>query len=94
MLEMKIAEESSKVRRTREKIEKQLQKEKKQVTPEALAQCVEKIAKWIAHNQPNREVIMKSSCQLFNQNQNAAEVSKKVQLFARSLMIHDTIYQK
>lgn len=85
MKEKFIAPESSKTKRAREKLIKQWETEKVQITPKALKSTVDKIHKWIADNAQHRIPIKEKSIQLFNQNQDAAKVSKKVQLIAETL---------
>lgn len=82
--ERPIAPESLKTRRVREKILKQWKAEKEQFTPKALKETVDKIYKWIADNAKYRTQVEKS-IRLFNQNENAAAISKKVQHFAEKL---------
>lgn len=80
-----IAPESLKTKRAREKLLKQWEAEKEHFTPTALAETVDKIHKWIADNAKHRVLIKEKSIKLFNQNQNAADISKKVQVFAEKL---------
>src|SRR5690606_26667433 len=79
------APESSKTKKVREKILKQWESEKNQITPKALQDTVEKIHKWIADNSKNRLPVEKKGIRLFNQNKDAAALSKKVQVFADAL---------
>lgn len=83
--EKQIAPESSKTKQAREKLVKQWELEKVQITPKALKNTVDKIHKWIADNAKHRTPIKEKSIQLFNQNQDAAKVSKKVQQIAETL---------
>ncbi len=81
-----IAPESIKTKRAREKLRKRWESEKELFTPKALQKTIEKIHKWIADNAKNRISIKeKSSIKLFNQNKDAAEISKKLQVFAENL---------
>lgn len=84
-LERPIAPESAKTKRAREKLMKQWEAEKIQITPKALKSTVEKIHKWIADNAKHRVQIKEKSIRLFNQNKEAALVSKKVQIIAEKL---------
>lgn len=79
-----LAPESLKTRRAREKLLKQWEEEKQQITPKAIADTTNKIRKWIADNAKHR-VPIKEKIELFNRNQNAADLSRKVQLFADKL---------
>lgn len=80
-----VAPESNKTKRAREKLIKQLEKEQQQITPQALKATAEKIYKWIGDNAKQRVAIKKKSIRLFNQNKDAASLSKKVQMIAASL---------
>ncbi len=81
-----LATESLKTRRAREKLLKQWESEKKHITPKAIAETTDKIRKWIADNAKHR-VPIKEKIELFNQNKDAAVLSKKVQQFAERLKI-------
>src|SRR5438105_3353430 len=83
--ERPIAPESLKTRRAREKLLKQWEEEKQCFTQQALEETVDKIHKWIADNAKHRIQIKEKSIKLFNQNQNAAAISKKIQFFAEKL---------
>lgn len=80
-----LAPESLKTRRARERLLKQWESESGQFTVQAIADTVDKIHKWIADNAKNRVPIKEKNIKLFNQNQNAAEISKKVQAIANKL---------
>lgn len=84
--ERRVAPESVKTKRAREKLIKQWETEKKQFTPKALEETVDKIHKWIADNAKHRiQIKEKTSIKLFNQNKDAAAISKKVQGFSERL---------
>ena len=84
--ERRIVQESTKTKRAREKLLKQLESERKQFTPRALKETIEKIHKWIADNSKYRvRIEKKTSIKLFNQNIDFASISKKVESFAKSL---------
>jgi len=85
--ERPIAPESVKTKRAREKLVKQWDAEKELITPKALKETVDKIHKWIADNAKHRIQIKEKSIRLFNQNKDAAEISKKVQIFAERLKL-------
>ncbi len=82
--ERPLAPESLKTRRAREKLLKQWEEENRQITPKAIAEAIDKIHKWIADNAKHR-VPIKEKIELFNQNQNAAKLSEKVQKFAEKI---------
>lgn len=84
--ERRVAPESVKTKRAREKLLKQWETEKKHFTPKALEETVDKIHKWIADNAKHRiQIKEKTSIKLFNQNKDAAAISRKVQGFANKL---------
>lgn len=83
--ERPIAPESLKTKRAREKLLKAWEEEKEYFTPKAIEETVDKIHKWIADNAKNRIQIKEKSIKLFNQNKDAAGLSKKVQQFAEKL---------
>ena len=80
-----LAKESPKTQRAREKIRKQWEEQDLLITESALADTVDKIHKWIAANAVNRVRLKEKDIRLFDQNQNAAALSQKVQLFAKRL---------
>lgn len=82
-----IAPESSKTKKAREKLLKQWNAEKEQFTPKALEETVDKIHKWIADNAKHRVPIKEKSIRLFNQNKDAAAISKKVEQIAEKLKV-------
>lgn len=81
----RIAPESVKTKRAREKLRKQWEHQDKFITPAALADTVDKIHKWIAANATHRVHLKEKDIRLFDQNQNAAVLSQKVQQFAQKL---------
>lgn len=74
-----IAPESLKTRRAREKLLKNWEMEKREVTPKALKETVDKIHQWIADNAKDRVPIKGKSIKLFNQNKDAASTSRKIE---------------
>lgn len=81
----RIAPESTKTKRAREKLRKQWEHQDQFITAAALADTVDKIHKWIAANATHRIHLKEKDIRLFDQNQNAAMLSQKVQLFAQKL---------
>ena len=77
-----LAEESAKTQKAREKIRKQLEAQDLLITATALANAMEKIHQWIALNVANRVFLKNKEIRLFDQNQNAAQLSRKVQEIA------------
>lgn len=91
---MTLAPESSKTRRVREKLLKVWEEERKMLTPEAIKETVDKIHKWIADNAQHRVTIKDKNINLFNQNQDAASISKKVQSIADKVKFDMTQFGK
>jgi hypothetical protein len=81
----RIALESNKTKRAREKLRREWGRQEKLITPEALAETVEKIHQWIASHAAQRVSVLSKEIKLFDQNKNAAALSKKVERFALSL---------
>src|SRR3989344_4741606 len=88
-----IAPESEKTKRARRKLLENWEKEKLHITPKAISETIEKMHKWIADNAKHR-VPIKEKIALFNQNQNAAGVSRKVQQIAMRLKLNDKSWGK
>jgi len=82
-----IAPESKKTRRARDKLRKQWAEQDRLITPQALADTVDKIHKWIAAHALNRTALKEKEIGLFDQNQNAAALSQKVERFAKNLQV-------
>jgi hypothetical protein len=81
-----IAPESNKTRRAREKLREQIKKQESLITPQALADTINKIQKWIAANAAYRTSLReKKDIRLFDQNQNAATTSKRIQELEQKL---------
>ena len=83
----RIAPESVKTKRAREKLQKQWEEQDLLITETALADTVDKIHKWIAANATHRVSLREKDIRLFDQNQNAAALSRKVTLFATKLQL-------
>lgn len=81
----KHAPESHKTRKAREKLLETFKKQDAQITDEALKATLEKIHQWISDHNDSRVTIKGKPIQLFAQNQNAADTSKKVKEFAQML---------
>lgn len=80
-----FAEESCKTQRAREKLKKQMDMWKKSVTPEALAEKKQEMHLWIARRASHRVTLRDKEISLFDENQNAAGLSRKVALFAQRI---------
>ncbi len=81
----KIAEESPKTRKAREKLKRQLEALDKKVTPQALEKKAIEIQQWIDRNASVRVPLKTKSISLFDENQNAAELSQRVSLLAEQI---------
>lgn len=81
----KIAPESHKTKRVREKLRKHWEAQDQLITPSALADTVDKIHQWIATNATHRVHLKEKDIRLFDQNQNAAALSRKVEQFSQKL---------
>lgn len=76
-LEKKLALESEKTKKAREKLRKKLESLEQKITPQALERKSLEIGRWIERHAPQR-VILKQKMSLFDENKNTAEVSAKV----------------
>lgn len=77
-----IAEESPKTRKAREKLKKQLDAFEKKITPQALEKKAIEIQRWIARHASHRVPLKTKSISLFDENQNAADLSQRISLLA------------
>jgi|GEM_PF-665712 len=73
-----FAEESAKTRKAREKLKKKLEALEKKITPQALEKKTIEIHRWIARHASQRTVLRSKNISLFDENQNTADLSKKV----------------
>lgn len=83
-----LAEESVKTKRAREKLKKQMEMWKKEVTPQALEEKKREMHLWIARHAMHRIALKDKEICLFDGNQNTAMVSRKVALIAKKLSSH------
>lgn len=81
----RIAPESSRTKRAREKLRQQWTETDSMITEAALADTVAKIHHWIAANAAHRVSLRNKEICLFDQNQNAAALSRKVQQIAQKI---------
>ncbi len=77
-----LAEESPKTRKAREKLLKQLMQKEKQITSQALEKKTIEIQKWISRHAHNRIILKSKNIGLFDENQNAAGLSRRVSSLA------------
>ncbi len=75
----RFAKESIKTKRAREKLKKKLEAFDLALTPHALEQKRIEIHRWIALHAPSRVVLRKKEISLFDENQNTAKLSARVQ---------------
>ena len=73
-----VVQESAKTRKTREKLKKRLDALDQKITPQALKEKVIEIHRWIALNAGHRVLLRTKEISLFDENQNTADVSRKV----------------
>lgn len=74
----KIAEESEKTKKTRAKLRKRLEEIDLGITPQALKRKSSEIHRWIARHASERVPLRTKSISLFDENQNTAGLSQKV----------------
>lgn len=84
-LEKKIAEESEKTKKAREKLRKRLLELEKKVTTQALERKNMEIHRWIARHAPQRIVLRSKNISLFDENKNTAEISQRISKVALQL---------
>ena len=75
----KLAKGSNRTKRARQKPEEKRAKQEAKITDAAIDDTIEKIHKWIAMHSMGRVILKDKEIHLFDQNQNAALLSKKVQ---------------
>lgn len=80
-----IAEESHQTKKAREKLRQKLQQIDAQITPEALKEKTHEMHHWIARHASNRVTLKEKSISLFDENQNAAELSERIAKIALKL---------
>lgn len=83
--EANIAEESDKTKRAREKLRRQLEAVENRVTKQAIEKKSAEIHRWIGRHANNRLVLKSKAISLFDENQNPAPESEKVEQFSKDL---------
>ena len=81
----RLAEASSKTDRAREKLKRQLEAIDKKITPQALKKKTIEIHRWIERHAAHRVVLKSKSICLFDENQNTADLSRRVVKLAEKL---------
>jgi hypothetical protein len=78
----KIAKESEKTRKAREKLKRRLEAIDQKITPHALEKKSIEIHRWIARHAPQRIVLKTKTISLFDENKNTAAISQKISKIA------------
>jgi len=81
-----LAEESEKITKTREKLEKRLKQQDESVTEENLNKKITQIHEQIARKADQRVFVRKGSLSLFDNNTNPAKSSSRVDSYAQKIM--------
>lgn len=80
-----IAKESAATRKVREKLQKKIEKLEEKITPDAIKRKITEMHKWIAKHASQRVILRSKSISLFDGNQHAAQMSRKVAVLAEQL---------
>ncbi|MBM3195496.1 MAG: hypothetical protein FJZ62_01945 [Chlamydiae bacterium] len=75
----KVAQESEKTKKAREKLKTRLKKIDTMVTSQAIDEKKDQIADWISRHSWSRDSVTKDDLGLFDKNRNSAPLSKKTQ---------------
>ena len=84
-LEKKLAEESEKTKKAREKLKRRLMELERKVTEQALERKNMEIHRWISRHAPQRVVLRTKNISLFDENKNTAEISQRIAKVAMQL---------
>ena len=89
-------DESVQVCKAREKLKKRLEAVEKKITAQALEKKSVEIHKWISKNASERVVLYTKNISLFDENQNTAKVSQRVNSIAAKIqgeikLLHDLV---
>lgn len=87
-----IVDESSKTRKAREKLKRKLAYLDQPITSQDLQKKTIEIHRWISRHASQRVALRSKSISLFDENQHAARLSRKVAAFAEQL--HSKIFPK
>lgn len=82
---MTHAPESRKTQKAREKLKKHWLEIDKCITPEALGEKIDEIHRWISRHAHHRILLRNKNISLFDENQNAAQISQRVRMIAQKL---------
>ena len=83
----RLAQESSKTQKAREKLRRHWSDLEKKITAEALQEKTEEIHRWIARHAHLRVHLKNKNISLFDENQNAAKISQRVRTIAQKLSV-------
>ncbi|MCH9620679.1 MAG: hypothetical protein S4CHLAM20_00800 [Chlamydiia bacterium] len=84
-MKKKLAEETERTLKARNKLKKRLGLIEDKVTDAALEKKTDEIHRWISKHANDRVVLKKKSISLFDSNKNAAKMSSKLQKMADAL---------
>jgi hypothetical protein len=79
---VKIAKESEKTQKAREKLKRRLKAIDEKITPHALEKKTIEIHRWIARHAQHRVVLKTKTISLFDENKNTASTSQKINKIA------------
>lgn len=85
--EKKLAQESLKTKKAREKLQKRFQSMDEVITKEAIEKKSIEIHRWISRHADKRISLKDKSISLFDENQNAAEISQKISKIAEQFQL-------
>jgi len=80
-----VARESEKTIKVREKLKKQLESIKKDITQASLKKKTDEIHSWIAKHAMQRKVLKHKNIPLFDENQNSAKNSLAIKMLSKKL---------
>jgi len=81
----KVAEESPKTKKVREKLKRHLDAIDEKVTKQSLERKLIEIHRWLEKRHTDRVVLSKKRVAIFDENQNSAHISQRVAKFAVKL---------
>ena len=82
-----VIEESIKTKKSREKLRLRLDNIDAKITKEALAKKTIEIHRWISRHADQRIVLKDKSISLFDENENAADISQRISKIAEKMQI-------
>ncbi len=81
----KLADESEKTRKAREKLKRRLQEFERKITPQAIEKKAVEIHRWIERLASSRIILKSKAITLFDENKNTADASQRVSKIAEVL---------